>query len=186
MQKTIIESNGRSHSLVKFGPQTHLGGQLIVTDPLGQSAIVIYDANGNLENFILLDLEPGFDWYDYQMVYDPNLDQYYIADTKRVGSDFLSLDGFGVANGNENALYLAALDNQGQVLWYHESENNSTWTLGDIILDDNGDIYFTGEYNHNNHNNNGLDSFAGLTFTEDPNQNDPRGPFLVKLDPSVI
>ncbi|QTY26144.1 T9SS type A sorting domain-containing protein [Flavobacterium sp. CS20] len=180
MHKTVVEPNGRTHSLVRFGSGTHLEGQLTVTDSLGQSSIIVYDANGNLENFILLDMQPGLDRYDYQLAYDPNLDRYYIADTKRQGSEELSLNGFGVANGNENALYLATLDNQGQVLWHHESTRTNSWTLGDIALDNNGDVYFTSEFNEGL--NNEVDSFAGYTFITDPAMTAPKVPFLIKLD----
>jgi hypothetical protein len=166
---------------VKFGPNTHLEGQLTVTDPLGQSAIVIYDSNGNLEDFFELDMQPGFDWYDYQLAYDPNLDRYYLADTRRPSDDQLSINGFGVSSGDEKGFYLAALDNQGQVLWYHENTIGISHALGDITLDDNGDIYFTGYYLSNN-GNNGLDSFAGYDFTGDPNAFQERSPFLIKLD----
>ena len=179
MQKTIVETTGRTHSLVKFGPNTHLEGQLTVTDPLGQSAIVIYDSNGNLEDFFELDMQPGFDWYDYQLAYDPNLDRYYLADTRRPSDDELSVNGFGVSSGDDKGFYLAALDNQGQVLWYHESSKKNSWTLGDIAIDDNGDIYLTGEYNSDT---NDPDTFAGYNFTGDPNAQQERSPFLVKLD----
>jgi hypothetical protein len=177
-QKAVVESNGRTHSLLRFFQGTHLNGQLTVTDPLGQSAIVIYDSNGNLENYILLDLEPGRAIYDYQFAYDPNLQQYYLADTQRVGSDDISINGSG--DGVDNGIYLAALDNQGQVLWYHDSESTS-WALGDIAIDDNGDIYFSGMYLTRPGND--YDTFAGFTFvTNLPNTH--RGPFLVKLDPN--
>ncbi len=179
LQKTVIEPNGRTHSLVRFGPGTHLEGQLTVTDPLGQSAIIVYDTNGNLENFILLDIQPGLDRYDYQLAYDPNLDQYYIADTVRGTEPELSINGFGAATGDDKAFYLAAIDNQGQVLWYHESKNVNAWSLGDIAIDDNGDIYFTGMNLTNTGND--YDTFAGFTFTTNL-PNTTRGPFLVKLD----
>lgn len=120
LQKTVIEPSGRTHTLVRFGPGIHLEGQLTVTDPISPSVIIIYDANGNLENFITFDMLPGVDSYDYQLAYDPNLDRYYIADTRRQDGS-LSINGFGVASGEDKAFYLAALDNQGQVVWYHEN-----------------------------------------------------------------
>ena len=181
LQKTIIEDYGRSHSLVRFGPGTHLEGQLTVTDPLGTSTIVIYNTNGDVEDFFEINMQPGFGWYDYQLAYDPNLDRYYLADTIRGSrSNVISINGFGV--NSDNGFYLAALDNQGQVLWYHESTRTNSWTLGDIALDDNGDIYFTGEYNEGL--NNELDSFAGYTFQADPTETAPKSPFLIKLDSS--
>ena len=60
--------------------------------------------------------------YDYQMVYDANLNRYYIADTKRNPTDEISIDGYGVASGTEKAFYLAALNDQGNVIWYHENQ----------------------------------------------------------------
>ncbi|QTY26146.1 T9SS type A sorting domain-containing protein [Flavobacterium sp. CS20] len=183
LQKTVIEPSGRTHSLVRFGPGTHLDGQLTVTDSLGQSAIIVYDTNGNLENFIPLDMQPGLDIYDYQLAYDPNLDRYYIADTVRGTEPELSINGFGATTGDDKAFYLAALDNQGQVVWYHENNNVGGWSLGDIAVDDNGDIYFTG-YQNNNFSNSStaVDSFAGYTFEIDPIENDNQHPFLIKLD----
>jgi hypothetical protein len=180
-QKAIVESNGRTHSLLRFFQGTHLEGQLTVTDPLGQSAIVIYDANGNLENYVLLDLKPGRALYDYQFAYDPNSQQYYIADTVRGTEPELSINGFGASTGDDKAFYLAALDNQGQVIWYHESKNINAWAVGDIAIDDNGDVYFTGMNLTNTGND--YDTFAGFTFTT-ALPNTTRGPFLVKLDPN--
>ncbi|QTY26143.1 T9SS type A sorting domain-containing protein [Flavobacterium sp. CS20] len=182
MQKTIIEPSGRSHSLVWFFTGTHLDGQLTVTDQEGQNAIIIYDADGNLENFILLDLKPGTDRYDYQLAYDPNLDRYYIADTVRGTEPELSINGFGATTGDDKAFYLAALDNQGQVLWYHENTSNGGWSLGDIAIDNNGDIYFTGYYSQGG--DSVQDSFAGYTFVADANEFDKRSPFLMKFDSS--
>jgi len=179
MQKSIVEPNGRTHTLVRFFSGTHLEGQLTVTNPLGQAAILVYDTNGTLENYILLDMRPGSDVYDYQLAYDPNLDRYYLADTRRPSDDELSVNGFGVSSGDDKGFYLAALDNQGQVLWYHESSKKNSWTLGDIAIDDNGDIYLTGEYNSDT---NDPDTFAGYNFTGDPNAQQERSPFLVKLD----
>lgn len=176
MQKAVIEPNGRTHLLVLLGPGTHLNGQLTVADGDLQNAIVIYDTNGNIENYILIDMQPGLDRYDYQFAYDPSLQQYYIADMQRIGSDDISINGFG--NGVDNGIYLAALDSQGQVLWYHDSESTS-WALGDIAIDDNGDIYFSGMYLTRPGND--YDTFAGFTFvTNLPNTH--RGPFLVKLN----
>jgi len=181
MQKTFIEPNGRTHSLVKLIEGTHFNGQLTVPEGEFQSAIVIYDSNGNLEDFFEINMQPGFDRYDYQLAYDPNLDRYYLADTRRPSDDQLSINGFGVSSGDEKGFYLAALDNQGQVLWYHESSKKNSWTLGDIALDDNGDIYLTGEYNSDT---NDPDTFAGYNFTGDPNAFQERSPFLIKLDSS--
>ncbi|QTY26142.1 T9SS type A sorting domain-containing protein [Flavobacterium sp. CS20] len=180
MQKTMVESNGKTHSLIRLFPGNHLEGQLTVTNPLGESAIIVYDTNGNLENFIPLDMQPGLDWYDYQLAYDPNLQQYYIADTRRQDGS-LSINGFGVASGEDKAFYLATLDNQGQVVWYHENVKKNSWTLGDLALDDNGDIYLTGKYANSNISNE-LDSFAGYNFISDPNESTPESPFLIKLD----
>jgi hypothetical protein len=187
MQKTVVEPNGRTHSLVRLPPNTHLEGQLTVTDPLGQSAIVIYDANGNLENYVLLDIEPGRDRYDYQFAYDPNLQQYYIADTYRGSSTTepeLSINGFGSnTTFGDKSFYLAALDNQGQVLWYHENDTQGGWSLGDIELDTNGDIYFTA-YNDNDDTQPIPSVFAGYAFEVDPSENNGQSPFLIKLDPN--
>jgi hypothetical protein len=181
IQKTIVEPSGRIHSLVKLSQGTHLEGQLTVPAGEFQSAIVIYDSNGNLEDFFEINMQPGFDIYDYQLAYDPNLDRYYLADTRRPSDDELSVNGFGVSSGDDKGFYLAALDNQGQVLWYHESSKKNSWTLGDIAIDDNGDIYLTGEYNSDT---NDPDTFAGYNFTGDPNAQQERSPFLIKLDSS--
>ena len=128
-------------------------------------------------------MRPGFDWYDYQMVYDANLDRYYIADTKRDPNEVLSINGFGQSSGDSKSFYLAALDDQGQVLWYHENQRALSWTIGDVTLDDNGDIYFTGKYFDDEDANGIGDSFAGYDFVNTASMN-PKSPFLVKLDPS--
>ena len=183
MQYTFVESNGRTHSLIKFTEGTHLEGQLTVPPGELQSVIVVYDSNGNLEDFITIDMQPGFDWYDYQLTYDATLNRYYIADTKREPDHVLSINGFGQSSGDSKSFYLAALDDQGQVLWYHENQRAQSWTLGDLTLDNNGNIYFTGVYFDNEDANGIGDSFAGYDFVH-LNGLDPSSPFLVKLDPS--
>ena len=124
-------------------------------------------------------------FYDYQMVYDANLNRYYIADTKRNPTDEISIDGYGVASGSDKAFYLAALDDQGQVIWYHENQFPYSYSIGDIKLDTNGDVYFTGQYTGDGLLDSNLeftpDSFAGFEFMTG-SMEEPKGPFLVKLD----
>ncbi len=179
-QRTIVEPNGRTHSLMRFWQGTHLNGQLTVPEGELQSVIVKYDADGNLLDFIPIEMETISSWYDLQLVYDANLDRYYIADTKR-SSESLSIDGYG-AN-TDASFYLAAVDNQGNVIWYHEpieqqQTNALYWSLGDLRLDDQGNIYITGLSNDN-----GEQSFAGYEFTQDVAiGSSPQAPFLIKLD----
>lgn len=118
--------------------------------------------------------------YDYQLIYDTNLDRYYIADTKR-SSESISIDGYG-AN-TDASFYLAAVDNQGSVIWYHEpieqqEFNSLAWSLGDVRLDAQGNVYITGLSNDS-----GEQSFAGYQFTQDVGVGSgPKAPFLIKLD----
>lgn len=174
-----IDENNTVHTLLIFLEGEHLDGQLVVDEDDSQTVIAKFDEDGNLLSYVLIDLEPGYNiGYDYQMVYDSNLDRYYIADTKRNGSDVISINGFGEATGNQKGFYLAAIDNQGEVIWHQESSRPNSWTLGDIKLDNNGDIYFTGVANSNSSEN---DTFAGHVFEYTPSAGNGI-PFLVKLD----
>lgn len=177
VMKTVLEENGRSHNLVFLKEGTHLEGALTVPEGETQTVLVIYDANGNLEKFLTIDMKPVIElptfFYDYQLAYDPNLERYYIADYYRNGSP--SINGYG-EDDDEHGFYLAALDNQGEVLWYRQNVQGGA--VGDLKLDQDGNIYLTGKFNSNGVE----DSFAGYVFTYDESAYD-RIPFLVKLDP---
>lgn len=182
--RSFIEADGTSHHFVRFYEGTHLNGQLTVADGELQAAIVVYDADGNLDHFFTIDMET-YNFYDHQMVYDANLNRYYIADTKRNPTDEISIDGYGVASGAEKAFYLAALNEQGNVIWYHENQHKNSYAVGDLKLDDNGNIYLTGKYMGEGRVDSNLeftpDSFAGFDFVTAPME-ESKGPFLVKLD----
>lgn len=184
IDRSTVEADGTTHHLIRFTEGTHLNGQLIVADGEIQSTMVVYDADGNLDRFFTIDMQT-YNFYDHQMVYDANLNRYYIADTKRNPSDEISIDGYGVASGTEKAFYLAALNEQGNVIWYHENQFPYSYSIGDIELDSNGDIYFTGQYTGDGLLDSNLeftpDSFAGFEFMT-ASMEEPKGPFLVKLD----
>jgi|GEM_PF-1197208 len=184
MLKTVVEPNGRSHSLIIFPEGEHLNGQLSVEEGNEQTAIVNYDTDGVLEGFFTIDMKPLNDnAYNYQLAYDTNLDRYYIADTKRKSTDTVSINGYGANTGpDENAFYLAAVDNQGEVLWYHRNNHlNDSYNLGDLQLDDAGNIYLSGRmYSKPDFN----DSFAGYEFAMNNNVGSGRkSPYLIKLTP---
>ncbi|MGO2294987.1 MAG: SBBP repeat-containing protein, partial [Psychroflexus halocasei] len=186
INRTVVEIDGTTHHLIRFREGTHLDGQLTVADGEFQSAIVVYDADGNLDHFFTIDMETSIGGlYDYQMAYDANLNRYYIADTKRNPTDEISIDGYGVASGTEKAFYLAALDEQGNVIWYHENQFVWSYAIGDLKLDNSGNIYFTGVFNGDGRVDSNLeftpDSFAGFDFVTAPME-ESKGPFLVKLD----
>ncbi len=145
---------------------------------MSKSVISRWNSDGELIGFTEVDMLPSFYLYDYQFVYDSNLSRYYIADTKRNGSDVISINGFGEDSGTQKAFYLAALEENGQVIWYKENVISNGWSLGDIQLDDNGDIYFTGAGTSTPHEN---DFFAGhefeITFVSSVGT-----PFLIKLN----
>ncbi|NGZ89105.1 T9SS type A sorting domain-containing protein [Psychroflexus maritimus] len=178
--RLYVEPNGNLHYLMFFRQGTHLDGQVVVdSDNDPQTAILRYDTDGNLLSHILLDMfHAEIGGYDYQFVYDSNLSRYYIADTKRNSSDVISINGFGLDSGTQKGFYLAALEEDGEVIWYHESSISNSWTLGDIQLDTNGDIYFTGLANSGTVN---TDSFAGFDFIFG-GSTDNRVPFLLKLN----
>lgn len=186
IDRSTVEADGTTHHLIRFTEGTHLNGQLTVADGEIQSTMVVYDADGNLERFFTIDMQTS-NFYDHQMVYDANLNRYYIADTKRSqnDSDAPSIDGYGVTSGPNKAFYLAALDDQGNVIWYHENQHRNSYALGDLKLDSNDNIYITGTYMGDGVLGSNLeftpDSFAGFEFMTAPME-DPQGPFLVKLD----
>src|SRR5699024_622635 len=164
--KTVVEPNGHTHSLVWFGVGTHLDGQLTVEGDFGEfifkAVIVNYDENGTLMGFIPLDMKPEFGgFYKYQLAYDPNLDRYYIADAARDFDDVISINGHGAESGSDKAFYLAAINNQGEVLWYHEDHFNGLYSTGDIKLDTMGNIYFSGRFKTPSSSADSPDSFAG-------------------------
>lgn len=174
-----IDDNNNIHTLLYLVTGTHLDGQVEVEEDDSQTAIAKFDEDGILLDYTLIDLQPGTNApYDYQMVYDSNLDRYYIADTKRNSSDVISINGFGDDSSLTNSFYLSAIDNQGNVLWFHDNNINGSWTLGDIKLDNNGDIYFTGAAHSSSSIN---DSFNGFDF-EFLGSSGITVPFLVKLD----
>ncbi|MGM0635405.1 MAG: SBBP repeat-containing protein, partial [Bacteroidota bacterium] len=116
-----IDENNTIHTLLYLVEGTHLEGQLEVDEDDSQTVIAKYDEDGSLIDFTLINLEPGTNGpYDYQFVYDANLSRYYIADTKRNSNDLISINGYGEASGNQKAFYLAALEEDGEVIWYHE------------------------------------------------------------------
>jgi len=176
--RTIIDSEGRIHSLMWFAEGTHLDGQLTVPEGNFQAVIVIYNSDGDLETFIPLDMSPHIVMiYNYQMAYDANLDRYYIADTYRIASDPdnpLSINGYG-ADTPYKAFYLAAVNGQGEVIWYHENHQVGGWNIGqDLELDASGNVYLTGWTAD-------TDSFAGYAFDMETTQ-EKKSPFLLKFD----
>src|SRR5690606_23334088 len=101
--------------------------------------------------------------YFTQFTYDPNLDRYYIAATYTNNSispdNPLSINGYGSDTPNK-AFYLAAVDSEGEVVWYHENERTGSFVLGDLKIDDTGNLYLTGFLSANQ----GSDNFAGFVF----------------------
>lgn len=180
--KTIVEPNGQTHSLLWLGEGSYFNDALIVDEGRVQYVILNYNSNGTLEGFIPLDMKPDDQfssaYYNYQLAYDPSLERYYIADTKRNYTDTISINGYGIASGN-TGFYLAAVDNQGEVIWFHENNNISAGTAtGDIQLDNNGNIYFTGHFNTSSE----PDSFAEYVFEGTGTGSGINNPFLIKLD----
>jgi len=186
MAKTVIDPDGTSHNLIFFPNGTHLNGQFQVDVPAGksQAAVVNYDSSGNLESFFEIDMKPlKGKVYNYQLAYNPDLDRYYIGDGIRDFNDTLSINGYGADTGpDDKAFYLAAVDNQGEVLWYHQNHNSAQfYPLGDLELDGNGNIYLSGMFSVDSPNNE--DNFAGYEFTMDkPVSSGAISPFLIKLD----
>jgi|AntDeeMinimDraft_5_1070356.scaffolds.fasta_scaffold00488_9 hypothetical protein len=184
MLKTVVEPNGKTHSLIAFGSGVHLNGQLEVPDGEFITTVVVYSAAGELQEFFEVDMQPAFSgFYSYQIAYDPNLDRYYISDTQRQSDNELSINGYG-ADSDEFGFYLAALNSQGEVLWFKKNQFGYSYSNGDIEIDDNGDIYFTGLYNGapiGNTDPSEQDSFAGYVFVRDEGE-EAKGPFLIKLD----
>ncbi len=183
--KTIVEPDGTTHSLIALIAGTYFDGQLIVPpmDTIGnsiptQTVIAKYNSAGDFIEHVLLDMKPTPGVYWTQLAYDSNLDRYYIAATytsNDISPDNpLSINGYGADTPNK-AFYLAAVDSQGEVIWYHENEVIGGWNTGDLQLDDFGNIYFAGW-------NSAPDNFAGYEFMEGDGNNNDKSPFLVKLD----
>lgn len=188
MLKMVVEPNGTSHCLISLIHGSYFDGQLIVPpmDTIGsivptQSVIIKYNSDGEFQEFILIDMKPIDGWYLRQLIYDPNLDRYYIADTYTSNNispeNPLSINGYGSDTPNK-AFYLAAIDSQGEVIWYHENEKIGSFALGDLKIDDTGNLYLTGYLSANQ----GPDNFAGFVFDPEGTNSGKKDPFLVKLD----
>lgn len=186
--KTVVEPNGTSHSLIALIGGTYLDGQLIVPPmdtignvPLTQTVIVKYNNAGKFMEYILLDMHPTTRNYWTQLAYDPNLERYYIAATytsNDVNPDNpLSINGYG-SDTPYKAFYLAAVDNQGEVVWYHENDVFGGFATGDIALDNTGNVYLTGFTSADQ----GSDNIAGYVFDPVGGSSGQQDPFLVKLD----
>ena len=183
MLKMVVEPDGTTHSLIALIAGTYFNGQLTIPpmDTIGniiptQTMIITYDSAGVFEGYMLIDMKPIDGRYNFQFAYDPNLDRYYIGDTGRGNQATYppSINGYG--SGMVKGFYLAAVNNQGDVIWYHENQLNGGDAAGDITLDDEGNIYFTGETG-------APDNFAGYVFDQEGGLSSNRNPFLVKLDP---
>jgi len=173
--KSIIDENDILHNLIWFKPGNHFDGELIVEEGDYVAAIVKYDSSGNLIDFFTLEMTPFTLWYNYQLAYDVNLDRYYIADTRRALND--NILGIGEYGSEDNGFYLAAIDNQGELLWFHQNEKLHIYGVGDLQLDEAGNIYISGKFSG------GDDGFAGFDFEAEGTGSGTKGPFLVKLDP---
>jgi hypothetical protein len=116
--RTAIESDGTTHSLIWLMQGSYFEGQLEVEEGDIQSVIIKYNSQGELEGFVVIDMQPLIGDEKYQMAYDANLDRYYIADNYRNSLDPdnpLGIGGFGVDT-EDKGFYLAAVNNQGEVI----------------------------------------------------------------------
>ena len=177
--KSIIDENDILHNLIWFKSGNHFDGELIVEEGDYVAAIVKYDSSGNLINFFTLEMTPYTLWYNYQLTYDVNLERYYIADCRRNTSN--SYLGIGDYGSETNAFYLAAVDNQGEVLWYHQNTNSTIYqrAIGDLKLDTNGNLFFAGDF-YQDHSGS-TESFAGYSFDATGSGSGTSGFFLLKL-----
>lgn len=182
---TVIEPDGTTHSLIDFMGGDHLNGQLTVPELQRQTAIVKYDSSGDLTDFFTVDMKPlsGALRDVYAMAYDPNSDRYYLADHWRQYDTILSINDHQVDA--ENGLYIAAINNQGQTDWVITKEKRHG-NVGAIELDEEGNIYFSGEFNGEGISGSGVqylpDGFNGFSFINLPTYGG-RGTFLTKLAP---
>lgn len=185
MLKTLVDSDGTTRNLLWLGEGIYFNGQLQVAEGERQALIVIYNAEAELQDFILVDMTPlpGGASYYYQMAYDVNLNRYYIANC-RLGHNYniLGINGFG---SEENSFYLTALNNQGVVEWFHQDSHRTAYNLGDIQLDDSGNIYFAARmYTIIDSDYTGPpNSFAGYVFDPPGTGSGKDAPVLFKLDP---
>src|SRR5690625_1416797 len=178
--KTLVDNDGTTHTLAWLRTGNYFDNQFNVEEDKTEFIIIKYDSDGSLLSFIPLNMKPndlysGGD-YNYQLGYDSNLDRYYIADTRRVIND--NTLGIGDYGSDHNGFYLAAFDNQGELLWYQENQTSSLYAAGDLQLDSQGNIYFSGKFQSDS----GDDSFAGYVF-EKGDHYTIQSPFLFKLNP---
>lgn len=182
--KMIVEPDGTTHSLIALIAGTYFDGELTIPpmDTIGnirpkQAMIIKYNSGGDFEGYTLIDMKPIDGRYGYQFAYDPELDRYYIGDTGR-GNQYtnpLSINGYGEGTINK-AIYLAAVNGDGEVLWYHENQFlNNNYAAGDLTIDELGDIYYTGMTG-------APDSFAGYEIQHAQPGVDNSSPFMIKLD----
>lgn len=179
----IVEPDGTTHSLIALIAGTYFDGELTIPpmDTIGnqtplQTMIIQYNSDGDFQGYTLIDMKPILGFYDFQFAYDPVLDRYYIGDTRRGNSTAnpLSINGHGAETINKG-FYLAAVSSEGEVIWYHENQLFGAYHLGDLTIDDNGDIYLAGAAS-------APDNFAGYIFDQEGSGSGSKSPFLLKLN----
>ena len=177
-----VAPDGTVHWFCRIGPGSHLDGNLVVPDgnTEGQAVIIRYDTNGNYLSHVLLDFElDGFNFFNVSMDYDPVNDRYYLAAHQVVGNSSITFNGT-----SSPGSILVALDAvSGNLIWREDNTGNSSFWINDLVIDDQGDIYITGQSQNSNGLDNNGESFVGYVFDQaDNNGTGTNAPYILKLN----
>ncbi len=176
-----VAPDGTLHWFCRIGPGSHLNGNLVVPDSMtaGQSVIIRYDTQGNYLSHILLDFDlDGFNFFNVSMDYDPVNNRYYLAAHQKVGNSSLSYNGTASPGS-----ILLALDLSGNLIWREDNAGNSSFWITDVLADDQGDVYITGQSQNSNGLNNDGESFVGYFFDQaDSNGTGTTAPYILKVN----
>jgi hypothetical protein len=163
------------------------------TDPgttvFGGIIIARFDQNGTFLGLTELDLDDDpanssttFSEQSLHLVYDENLNRYVVS-VYMVGNMPFLLDG----TANAGSMLLAAIDLQGNTIWRQENRQPGSRILA-LEVDNNSEIYITGNNFYFDDTASGSDSFAGYVFDQVIAGGNPvpggNAPFTMRLDGS--
>jgi hypothetical protein len=194
ISEIIVEPNGTSHVLCSFPNGIHANGLINVSNANGTTGdwyILKYDTNGTLLSVVdVPDIDGGAivtSLYNVKFEYDSILQQYYIAAYKTEGA--ATQDIFFNGTLINNSMFLAALDNSGNILWKLDDSGTNMGISGGLIrnikVDSNSDIYVCGAYGNSGAATTAA-NFAGFSFGQNHPANDFSGVrnYILKLNSS--
>lgn len=182
INQVVVEPDGTLHTLIGFLAGTHLNGQITVPETYGSSYkyyIIKFNAQGAVLTTLPLSFEGVLLEHHTEFRYDANLDRYYVAGFRNQygGGQLTALSFNGVPF--EKAMYILAIDSQGNQLWRKEENNSGNVNAAELRgmqIDGDSNIYICGNYFRNN---DATVTFSNYTFPMDVDGNIV---YVMKLD----